>query len=317
MTRPSAATARRLGQLALAALWLLDAGLQLQPFMFGRGFAQQVITPSGAGQPAPVSASVHLAASLVAAHPVGWDLLFAAVQLAIGALLLNRRTVRLGLAGSFAWAVGVWWFGEGAGQVFSGQANLLTGAPGAVLLYLLVGVCVWPGREATWWRVTAPLDRMLPVPPRVARLLWLAMWSSGALLQLLPGQRSGTAFAGALTASPAGSPAAGFAHMVGAAAAATGAGAAVGVAAAYLIVGVLPLAGRWGSRAGLTLGALAALFIWVVGEEFGGLFTGQATDPNTGPLLLLFAFVLAARAGRPPALAAHPGFPAGVALARR
>ena len=32
-----------------------------------------------------------------------------------------------------------------------------------------------------------------------------------------------------------------------------------------------------------------ALVIWVFGENFGGLLTGQATDPNTGPLLILLA----------------------------
>ena len=30
-----------------------------------------------------------------------------------------------------------------------------------------------------------------------------------------------------------------------------------------------------------------ALAIWVIGENFGGILTGQATDPNTGPLLVL------------------------------
>ena len=29
--------------------------------------------------------------------------------------------------------------------------------------------------------------------------------------------------------------------------------------------------------------------IWVLGENFGGLLTGQATDPNSGLLLILLA----------------------------
>lgn len=32
-----------------------------------------------------------------------------------------------------------------------------------------------------------------------------------------------------------------------------------------------------------------ALLIWVVGQDFGGILTGQATDLNTGPLLILLA----------------------------
>ena len=38
-------------ELALAALWLLDGGLQLQPAMFTRRFATDVILPAGSGQP--------------------------------------------------------------------------------------------------------------------------------------------------------------------------------------------------------------------------------------------------------------------------
>jgi hypothetical protein len=42
---------------------------------------------------------------------------------------------------------------------------------------------------------------------------------------------------------------------------------------------------------GLTRPALivAAVVIWVTGEQFGAIFSGQATDPNTGPLLILIA----------------------------
>ena len=32
-----------------------------------------------------------------------------------------------------------------------------------------------------------------------------------------------------------------------------------------------------------------ALAIWIVGENFGAMLTGMATDPNTGPLLILLA----------------------------
>jgi len=32
-----------------------------------------------------------------------------------------------------------------------------------------------------------------------------------------------------------------------------------------------------------------AVGIWVVGENFGQVFSGSATDPNSGPLLALLA----------------------------
>jgi hypothetical protein len=42
-------------------------------------------------------------------------------------------------------------------------------------------------------------------------------------------------------------------------------------------------------RAALALAGLVAVVIWVVGEGFGGVFSGPATDPNSGPLLVLLA----------------------------
>jgi len=49
---------RRHLQIALGLLWLLDGGLQLQPFMLGTGFAKQVIAPTAAGQPRFVATAV-------------------------------------------------------------------------------------------------------------------------------------------------------------------------------------------------------------------------------------------------------------------
>ena len=43
------------------------------------------------------------------------------------------------------------------------------------------------------------------------------------------------------------------------------------------------------ARLAVLLSIIAALFIWAVGENFGGILTGQATDPSTGPLLALVA----------------------------
>lgn len=43
------------------------------------------------------------------------------------------------------------------------------------------------------------------------------------------------------------------------------------------------------TRAALVIAVLAALIIWSAGEHFGGILTGQATDPNSGPLLILLA----------------------------
>src|SRR5438105_9082922 len=79
LTRGHRITRRHL-QVALGLFWLLDAALQAQPFMFTRGFATQVIAAVGAGQPGFVSAPVHWASTVIAAHPVAWNVPFAGTQ---------------------------------------------------------------------------------------------------------------------------------------------------------------------------------------------------------------------------------------------
>ena len=113
--------ARRGLQIALGIVWLLDAALQFQPFMFGRGFATQIIEPAAAGEPGLVARPLLWSAHLMAAHPVACNAAFAVVQLAIAAGLLLPRTVRPALAVSVAWALGVWWLGEGLGGTLTGE----------------------------------------------------------------------------------------------------------------------------------------------------------------------------------------------------
>jgi hypothetical protein len=45
-------------------------------------------------------------------------------------------------------------------------------------------------------------------------------------------------------------------------------------------------------RAALITGIVLAVFSGIFGQDLGELFTGQATDPGTGPLLVLFAVAL-------------------------
>jgi hypothetical protein len=43
------------------------------------------------------------------------------------------------------------------------------------------------------------------------------------------------------------------------------------------------------ARAAVILAAIAATAVWAFGENFGAMFTGSATDPNSGLLLVLVA----------------------------
>ena len=139
--------ARRRLQLALGALWLLDAILQYQPVMFTRAFSQ-MLAAAAEGNPAFVSRPILWDAHLVGQHPVALNTAFATIQLLLGLGIAWRPTVRLALGASIVWALGVWWLGEGLGGVLTGTASPLSGAPGPVILYALLAVLLWPRDRA-------------------------------------------------------------------------------------------------------------------------------------------------------------------------
>jgi len=299
---------RRGLQLALAWLWLLDAALQFQPFMFTRAFSHDVIGPAGDGQPAPVAASVHFAVTLIATHPVLTNVVFATVQLAIAIGLFARRSARLALVASVAWSAGVWWFGEGAGGLFSGHGMLLSGAPGAVLLYAILAAAALPDRDS---------DGRGTPPRRVALVGWVGVWLLGGLLQLLPGQNSAGDVAGAVRDSADGAPSAlagPTEHLAGV----LGQHSVflVALVALQLAVGVFALRRGATRMASCVVGTAVAVLFWVFAQGVGGLVTGQSTDPNSAPLLVVLAF--AAAATRPSGLVRRtPGWEVAPAAAMR
>jgi hypothetical protein len=139
-------------QIALGAVWLLDAALQYQPYMFTRGFPD-MLAMAATGQPGIVAGPVTLTAQAVSANPAAWNAAFATIQLALAVGLLFRATARAALAGVVVWALSVWWLGEGLGGVFTTAASPLAGAPGAAVLYALLAVLAWPGGRGRGGRV--------------------------------------------------------------------------------------------------------------------------------------------------------------------
>jgi hypothetical protein len=270
---------RRQLQIALGLLWLLDGCLQFQPFMLGTGFARQIIEPTAAGQPEFVAGPVGWGADLIAAHPVAWDVPFATIQVLLGLGLLVPRTARLALAASLPWALGVWYFGEGLGGLAGGHASLLTGAPGAALLYGVLALAAWPRRDPSH-----------EAPARWLPLAWAALWVGGAVFQALPGQNTGTAVAAAINSS-----APGWLGRLDASVAgwATHHGTAVVVAlvAAEALIGLAALHRRTRTLA-VAAGLVLALAIWLVGQDLGQLYSGQATDPDTAPIIVLLAIAM-------------------------
>jgi hypothetical protein len=296
---------RRHLEVALGLLWLLDGALQLQPFMLGTGFAKQVIAPTAAGQPHFVAGPVLWGARLIAAHPVALDVPFAAVQLLIGLGLLVPRTARLALAASIPWSLGVWFLGEGLSGLASGHASLLTGAPGSASLYAVLALAAWP-----------LLDASREAPVHWLPLAWAVLWIGGAVFQALPGQNTGTAVAGAINS---GAP--GWLGRLDASVAGWttrhGTTVVVALVVAEALIGLAALYRRTRAPA-VAAGLVLALAIWVVGQDFGQLYSGQATDPNTAPLVALMAIaILGSRRARVGARARARGMHRTGLVARR
>jgi hypothetical protein len=187
-------------QIALGLLWLADGALQLQPFMFGRAFVTKVIAPNALGQPKLVAAPVRFAAHLIEPRVALFNAFAATIQLLIGLGLVYRPTVKAALLTSFAWAVGVWWIGEGLGGLLTGTASPLTGAPGPALLYVIAGLIVWPRIDPnTGGTVSGGI-----LGERGARAAWATLWLGRAALWLLPANRAADAVHDAITAAPSG-----------------------------------------------------------------------------------------------------------------
>lgn len=283
----------------LAGLWLLDGVLQFQPYMFTKSFATMTLGQVGNGDgPGWMTGSAHWVTTTVWDHPVSANAAFASIQILLGLGIAYRPTVRLALAASIGWALGVWWLGEGFGGLLSWDANPLTGAPGAAVLYALVAVALWP------------TDRPAPFPAagwigaRAARIGWLPLWALLAWTMLWSANRapdavSDTITGGGMSSMPGmdgpdtmGVPSwlLSLEKHAGNLAAGRGLGIAIAFAVLFALIGLCVFAPwRRAVTAGLTLALVLSALIWVLGEAFGAPFQGMATDPNSAPLLALLA----------------------------
>lgn len=278
---PVGGRARDLLVSALGLLWLLDAALQFQPYMFTSAFVKDVIEPAAAGNPSFVAGPVTWAAHLMGQHIALYNALFATTQLLIAVGLFVPRTRKLALGGSVVYALIVWYLGEGLGGILTG-ASPLAGVPGGVVLYALTALLLWPADN----RQKAPAFNG-KLGKNGALVAWATLWLSFSYYFVLPANRAARAMAHLFAASGAGEP--GWLRAVETALAN---GTGNGGAQASLVLAVLCAAVAIGMffvpRASVVLAAAMALFIWVA-EAFGGLFTGTATDPNTGLVLVLLA----------------------------
>ncbi len=266
----------------LAGLWILDGLLQLQPGMFTMDMISTIMQPVANGEPPWLHHLIAWSILLVTPHLVTFNWTVVAVQILIGLLLLAPwpNVLKSGLWLSIVWSALVWLFGEGLGQLLTGSATFITGAPGSVFFYgVAAGLLLW----SRGWRGRWPLAARLATQV-VALSLLLA-----AALQLVPIFWTSLGLATSIgSAATMAQPAWMRAPIDWSALWASRLPVVVNalIILACLSLGVLVMAAphsRW-----VVFAAICWLVVvWWIGQDLGALTSGMATDPNSAPVLAL------------------------------
>lgn len=268
----------------LGLLWLIAACLQAQPWMFTTGFASKVLAPAAGAQPSLLGDGIRMAAAVTAEHPALANVAFVVLQAALGLAMLWPRTARPALIIAAAWAVVVWVVGEGLGGLLTPMSSVLTGSPGAALLYAVLAVAALPPASSS--RSPRGEDAVPPWLPTAWTVLWLVMLLSGPW----PGM-PGSLLRQQLTPVPGSLPG-GLADSARAVAGFAGRHPlpVIGVVVAAEVVAALgPALARNARKYAFVAGVGLAVLGWIAGQSIGGIATGHATDVGTGPLLVLLA----------------------------
>jgi hypothetical protein len=279
---------QRTFQLGLATIWLLDAVLQLQPFMFTRGSNgfSGMLNGLAAGNPGWIAHTITWNASVVYHQPILTNSVFAGIQFLIAFGIIYQRTIKAALGLSIVWALGVWWFGEGLGAIFSGGATPYGGGPGGVLFYALLAVLLWP-REGS----DQPFVAARAVGVRAAKAIWLVVWGLLALLCVVGAGRSPQALHDLVAGLNSGQPG-WLAHIDRSTESLFlhhGTTMAILLAVACLVIAAGVFMSPPVSRLVIVGAVVIFALIWVAVQNVGGILAGGATDPNSGLLVIVLA----------------------------
>ncbi len=278
-------------QIALGLVWLLDGLFQFKSFMYTHSIVTEVFVPAAEKQWSIVGGPMHTFDTFYGHDLTLWNTLSGEIQVAIGlGLMLSRKTVRPALLASFGWAFVVWWFGEGFGGLTSNTLpSPLMGAPGAVVLYAIVGLLVWPTSREDG---CSPAD-IGPLRDRGGLYAWSGLWALSAGLWLVNVNRASGATHEMVEGMAAASP-----HWLATFQTSVGnhtQGSGTTIAVVLAIVSVAVALGVWTRLrwAALAVGIVVSLAYWVLGQSLGGPFWAEgATDFNSGPLFVLLAVAL-------------------------
>jgi cytochrome oxidase Cu insertion factor (SCO1/SenC/PrrC family) len=136
--------ARRVLRIGFGLLWLFDGILQAQPGM-PTGLLPQGIEPAALSSSAWVRHVVNWGGTAWTYHPVQAGAAAVWIQVGLGIWLLaapRGSASRLAGLASVGWGLVVWVFGEAFGGIFAPGLTWLTGAPGAVLVYVVAGALI-------------------------------------------------------------------------------------------------------------------------------------------------------------------------------
>jgi hypothetical protein len=298
---------RKALQRVLGLLWLIDGILQLFPQMWTMNMVNGVMKPMLEGQPGLIEPSLQFIVNQTTLHLIEVNLLITVVQilLGLGFLFLPDRWVKELVFASFVWALIVWFGGEGMSMLLTGTASILSGAPGAVLLYPLLGLAIIPrkpSRAASQDATTKAGDDGL-LSRQVLRWVLSGFWFFAALLQLQPywwqpGQISqaisGMVGAGGLNSvlvDP-------ILTLASKATANLEIPLNIALIVLFLAIGIgLAVPGDRHLRPFLIASIVMSVIIWYFSQAFGMIFTGMATDFNSGLLLVVMALAVWPRMG--------------------
>lgn len=179
---------RIMAGMILGFLWIADGILQAQPQM-PFGFSHFVLQSSIDNLPG--TSSTLLSPLLVTwnSHGIMFDSLAAAIQIFIGVALLTTRsrkwTGKIAII-SILWGIGIWVFGEGMGNIFVSGLSLISGFPGAALIYVFLSVLLISNLEERAFSraLIALVASIFLVGAVVQALPFEGFWSYNALASI-------------------------------------------------------------------------------------------------------------------------------------
>src|SRR5260221_3799402 len=293
---------RKVLQRILGALWLIDGLLQFQPQMFTMNMVNGIMKPMLQGQPGLFEPSLQFIVTQTTLHLTAVNLVIAIVQvcLGLGFLLLSDRWVKELVIASIVWAFIVWYGGEGMNMLFTGTASILTGAPGAVLLYPLLGLAVYPRKKsaATSQGTARKANDDGLLSRGLLRWILSGFWIFAALRQLQPncwqpGQISGAIGAmgghGGLNTVLVDT----VLRQLSNATANIEIPLNIALIVVFLALGIgLAVVKQEQLRPFLIESIVVSVVFWYGSEAFGMILTGMATDFNTGLLVVVMALAV-------------------------